>query len=215
MSFDDWLILTWSLGCTGFFEPIDAAEHLDGAVGDHLVGVHVGLRAGAGLPDDQREMVVELAVDDFLRRLDDRLAELRVEPAELHVGFGRGALDDAERAHDRQRLLFPADLEIAERALRLRAPVAVGRDLDRAERIGLGPGFLLAHGLVSGSVMSATAYPVARMLQAESGGARNQIGLKPARAALLRCHARFRVWPLSCRQVSGVRSGSGAQGRAS
>jgi murein L,D-transpeptidase YcbB/YkuD len=36
-----------------------------------------------------------------------------------------GLLDDAERAHDRQRLLFPADLEIAERTLRLGPPIFV------------------------------------------------------------------------------------------
>jgi hypothetical protein len=38
------------------------------------------------------------------------------------------------------RLLFPADLEVAERTLRLRAPIAVGGDFDRAERIGFGAG---------------------------------------------------------------------------
>ena len=38
---------------------------LVGAVGDDLVGVHVGLRAGARLPDHQREMVVQFAVDDL------------------------------------------------------------------------------------------------------------------------------------------------------
>ena len=48
-----------------------AAEHFVGAVGDHLVDVHVGLGAGAGLPDHQREVIVELAVDHLLRRLDD------------------------------------------------------------------------------------------------------------------------------------------------
>ena len=54
-----------------------AAQHLDRAVRDHLVGVHVGLRAGAGLPHHQREMLVELAVDHFLGGRDDGLAELR------------------------------------------------------------------------------------------------------------------------------------------
>ena len=120
-----------------------AAQHLDRAVGNHLVGVHVGLGAGAGLPDDERKVVVERAVDDFLRGLDDGRAERRVEPAEIHVGFRRRPLDDAERADHRQRLLFPADLEVAERALRLRAPVAVGGDIDGAERVGLGPGLAL------------------------------------------------------------------------
>ena len=44
----------------------------------------------------------------------------------------------------RQRLLLPADLEIAERALGLRAPVAVGGHFDRPERVGFGPGLPLA-----------------------------------------------------------------------
>ena len=139
-----------------------AAEHFNGTVGNHLVGIHVGLRTRARLPDDQREVGVELALDDFLRRLDDGLAKLRVEPAKLHVDLGRGALDDAQRPHDRCRLLLPADLEIAERALRLRAPVSVAGNLDRAERVGLGPECLLGHVRVSGILMSATAYPVAR-----------------------------------------------------
>ena len=56
-----------------------AAEPLVGAVGDHLVHVHVGLSAGSGLPHHQRELIVELAVDDFLRSLDDRLGAPRVE----------------------------------------------------------------------------------------------------------------------------------------
>ena len=58
-----------------------AAEQLVGAVGDHLVDVHVGLGAGAGLPHDQRELIVELAVDDLLRGLDDGLGAARVERA--------------------------------------------------------------------------------------------------------------------------------------
>ena len=58
--------------------------------------------------------------------LNDRVAELFVELAQSHVGFGRGALDDAEGAHDRCRLPLPTDLEIAEAALGLRAPVAIG-----------------------------------------------------------------------------------------
>ena len=73
-----------------------AAEQLVGAVGDDLVDVHVGLGAGAGLPDHQREMVVELAVDDLVRRRATiACARRRVEQAELVVDLGGGALDDA------------------------------------------------------------------------------------------------------------------------
>jgi hypothetical protein len=49
---------------------------------------------------------------------------------ELLVGLGAGALDDAERADDGHGLLFPADREIHDRALGLRAPVLVGGHLE-------------------------------------------------------------------------------------
>ena len=114
-----------------------AAEQLVGAAGDHLVGVHVGLGARAGLPDHERELVVELAVDHLLRGLADRLGELGIELAEPHVDPGRRELDDAERADQRRRHALAADLEVLQRALGLGAPVAVGLDLDRAERVGL------------------------------------------------------------------------------
>ena len=133
------------VGVHGLLGALLPAEHLDGAVGDHLVGVHVGLRARARLPDGEREVLVELAFGHFLSRLDDGLADLRVEPAERHVGLGGRPLDDAERAHDRQRLLFPADFEIAERALSLCAPILVGGDLEGAEGVGLGAGLICCH----------------------------------------------------------------------
>ena len=49
-----------------------AAEHFDGAIGDDLVGVHVGRGAGAGLENIHDELVVPLAVNDFLRGLPAR-----------------------------------------------------------------------------------------------------------------------------------------------
>jgi hypothetical protein len=52
------------------------AQHLDGAVGDDLVGVHVGLGTGAGLPDDQREVVIELARCDLGGGLLNGLTDL-------------------------------------------------------------------------------------------------------------------------------------------
>jgi hypothetical protein len=120
------------------------AHHLDGAVADHFIGVHVGLGARAGLPHHQREMVVQLAVDHFLGGLDDGLADRLVQAAQRHVGLGGGALDDAQGADDGQGLLFPADLEIAQAALRLRAPITAVVNLDGAECVCFGAG--LGHG---------------------------------------------------------------------
>src|SRR5258706_10872630 len=104
-------------------------------------------------------MIVELAVDHLLRGLDDGIADLLVEQAHGHVGLGGGSFDDAERAHDRGRLALPADAEIAERALRLRAPISVGCDFDRAEAVGFGTGF--CHG---GSLARATSSGTSRDL---------------------------------------------------
>ena len=84
------------------------AQHFDGAVGDHLIGIHVRLRAGAGLPHRQREMRVELALDHFLHRLHDGLADLFVEDAQRHIGFGRGALNHAQARARWRRAASPS-----------------------------------------------------------------------------------------------------------
>jgi hypothetical protein len=126
------------VGMDRLFRAQLAAEHLDRAVRNHLVGVHVGLRARAGLPHDEGEMVVKLAFQHLLRRRHNRFADRRVELAEVHIGFGRGALDDAERPDNRRRLLLPADLEIVARAFGLGAPIAGRVHVDGTEGIGLG-----------------------------------------------------------------------------
>ena len=55
-----------------------AAEDLNGAVRDDFVGVHVGLGAGAGLPDDEGEVVDELERGNLLGGLLDGLSKLGV-----------------------------------------------------------------------------------------------------------------------------------------
>ena len=72
VSLDDCDMLTWSLGWTSVLAAEFAAEDFDGAVGDDLVGVHVGLGAGAGLPDDEGEMIVEFAGDDVVAGLGNK-----------------------------------------------------------------------------------------------------------------------------------------------
>ena len=53
------------------------AEQLRGAVGEHLVHVHVGLRARAGLPDRERELAVVLAGQHLVGGGDDRVGLFR------------------------------------------------------------------------------------------------------------------------------------------
>ena len=73
-----------------------AAENLRRAIGDDLVCVHVGGRAGASLEDIEHEMVVMLAVHDFLRGRFNRRRCLQRDAAEFLVDLCGGALDQRE-----------------------------------------------------------------------------------------------------------------------
>jgi hypothetical protein len=88
-------MFTWSFGWTGFL--------------DHLVRVHVRLGAGPRLPDHQREVVVELAIDHLGRSGYDGVAEFRRDVTLCHVHQSAGLLDHTKRPDDRDRLAFPAD----------------------------------------------------------------------------------------------------------
>ena len=77
VSFEDCDMFTWSFGWTGVLRAQLAAGDLDRAVRDHLVRVHVRLRARARLPHEQREVVVELPVGDLVGRLLDQPADAR------------------------------------------------------------------------------------------------------------------------------------------
>ena len=116
-----------------------AAEDLARAVGEDLVDVHVRLRPAAGLPDDERELGVVRALEDFIGRLDDRLADLRVlELLQVEVDPCRGPLDLRQRMDERQGhpVGVGGDLEVLERALGLGPPEAVGGDLHLAHGVG-------------------------------------------------------------------------------
>src|SRR6185437_5100372 len=104
------------------------------------------LGARPRLPDDQRELAVEIAARDLARRLLYDLGDLRIEAAEPRIHPRRGLLDEAERVDDLERhLLFRPKREILDRALGLRAPIGIRGDLDRPEAVGLGAGGSARH----------------------------------------------------------------------
>ncbi len=101
VSFDDWLMFTWSFGWIGALPPRTPRRQLVGAPGDHLVHVHVRLGARAGLPDAERELGRQRPVDDLAGSADDQVAAVRREEAEVRVDLGGGTLEDPERVDDR------------------------------------------------------------------------------------------------------------------
>ena len=89
------------------------------------------------MPDDERELVIELAVDHLLRRGDDDVRERLIELAEGGIRLRGTLFDDAERMNERQRHSLAANLEVCEAPLRLSAPVVICWHFDRAECVGL------------------------------------------------------------------------------
>src|ERR1700722_15944811 len=109
---------------------------LAASVGDHLVHVHVELRAAAGHPDVQREHVVMLAAQDLVADLNDQSMRPVVETLAGMVGIGRGLLEDGVGGDHLARDQVPPDAEVLERALRLGAPEFVAGNTNLAETVG-------------------------------------------------------------------------------
>jgi len=94
-------------------------------------GIQLRHTGGGQLP------AVQIAREDFVRRLRDGVTALLVEPPERRVGKRRRLLQDGKGADDLLRHLLRADGEILEAPLRLRPPIAILRHANLSERIML------------------------------------------------------------------------------
>ena len=124
----------------------NAAGEFDGAIGDDFVGVHIGLRAAAGLPDAQGKFVVQFSGDDFIAGLQDEAGLLRREFAQLLIHQRAGLLQNSKGANQLGGHGVPADIEVHQRASRLGAPVDVRGNFDRPHAVAFDSrGFLCDH----------------------------------------------------------------------
>ncbi len=114
-----------------------AAQQLRSAVGDDLIGVHVGGSAGAGLEDIDDELIVQLTVGHLARGLPDRRGDLGVQEAQVGVDAGGGPLDQAQNADEGAAEAEAAYGEVADGALGGGAVVGVRRDLHGAHGVAL------------------------------------------------------------------------------
>src|SRR5438445_520245 len=114
-----------------------ASQELARPVGEHLIHVHVGLRARARLPHHERKLGVVPSGEHLVGGGGDGFRLVLGKLLQLHVHARAGALDQRERADQLHGHALAGNAEILERALRLRAPQPVGGDADLAEAVVL------------------------------------------------------------------------------
>ena len=112
------------VGVNRLFGSEFAAQHFAGAIGDHLVEIHVGLGAGAGLPDHQRKMLVEFP--SITSRAAGRWRGRRLRAGPVREVSADAQLYDAERADHVHRHPVTADAGVMSGTFGLRAPIAGG-----------------------------------------------------------------------------------------
>ena len=119
--------------------PALVAHELESPVGNHLVGVHVGRRAGSALNHVDGELVEVLAVHDLAACLLDGLCLLVGEKAHLVVGAGRAHFGYGETLYEKRKIIEmeSADLEILYATKGLDAIEGAFRHFDSAQKVGL------------------------------------------------------------------------------
>ena len=113
-----------------------AAQDLNGPVGDHFVGIHIGRGARAALDGVDDELVVQLAFDHLVAGLDDGVGDLGIQGAGMLVGNGR-CLFDLGQADDQlvmHRVAGDGEIQLA--AQGLHAVVCVYGDFQCTDGIG-------------------------------------------------------------------------------
>src|SRR5262245_41011620 len=119
----------------GILAPEWRAGKFAAAVRDHLVDVHIELRAASSHPDMEREHVMMLAGEDFVAGFNNQLVLLIAEPLASMICDRRRLLQNGIRGDHLARHQVLADAEVLERALSLRPPQLVHGDFNHTEAI--------------------------------------------------------------------------------
>lgn len=115
------------------------------AIGNDLVGIHVGLGARTGLPNAQGEMSVQFSGDDFIRGGGDQASLVFRQLPEVLIDERAGFFEQAETTDERTRHGIAANGKKLQGPLRLGSPIGVMRDLNGSHGIGFGAAGSCAH----------------------------------------------------------------------
>ncbi|MNU66989.1 hypothetical protein D3C71_563160 [compost metagenome] len=129
------MIIRVKAGIIAFF----VAKQFQRAVGDDLIGIHVGRGAGSALNFIHHELLTQRAGADFAAGLGDGFHSFGVEQAELvicacrsllHIGQSPDEIGVVANGH-------PGDLEVFHSARRVHAPIDIRRNFLCPEQIML------------------------------------------------------------------------------
>ena len=112
-----------------------STQELGGAIGDHLVCIHVVTGSRPGLEGVNHELVVQFSIDHFLGCLGDGIRPLYIQQSQFAVDFGCRSLDKRHRPDERPPGFQPRDREVIHRTLCLPSVQGCSRNLHFAERI--------------------------------------------------------------------------------
>jgi len=113
------------------------ALDLGAAIRNHLVDVHVELRAAAAHPHMQGEHVAMAADEDLVADLGNQPMLLVPQAPLVVIGLRRRPLHDRVGGNHLARHEIAADVEVLDRAMRLSAPKLALENFDRTEAVGL------------------------------------------------------------------------------
>ena len=119
------------------------AHELKRAVGYHLIGIHVDRGASASLHHVDRELVVELSVDDLTASSHYGIGYLRIESPQLLVGLSCSKLDACHSDDIFRIVAHPGvgNLVVVESPLGLDSVISIGRNLEFSKQIRFNPVF--------------------------------------------------------------------------
>ena len=150
------------VGMDRILRPKHAPGQLDGAIGDDFVGIHIGLRAAARLPNAQGKFVIQRAGDDFITGLKDQARFLARQFAQFLIHHSAGLFQNSKGANQLRRHGVPADIEMHEGTRGLSAPIDIGGNFDRPHAIGFRTHRLLCHDLTHDLRVPSTNQPAAQ-----------------------------------------------------
>jgi len=125
------------VGMNGCLTSEWGARKLAAPIRNHLIHVHVELRAAPRHPNMEREHVFVAAGDDLIADLNNQHVPLVVEPTACAICVGCSFLQDGVcRNHLARHQVLP-NAEMFERPLRLCPPKLGARNIDLTEAVGL------------------------------------------------------------------------------